>query len=134
MDDVNWQALPDPIKVNGQLLGVAGKFHVQFGLFVIGRNAESDTGQRIARSWLRPGHLTGNHTYAYRSYGNCSFEEFSADMPRAEKVLAGSLNKPHFFRFPQLKEGDTAQKRDQMRGFLAARGYRKAISERAPDY
>jgi hypothetical protein len=124
MDDVNWQALADPMAANALLLRVAKKFRVQFGLFVIGRNAEGETGQAIVSSWKSAGHLIANHTYSHRPYGALTFEEFSADARKAEDILAPYLSKPMLFRFPALKEGNTAEKRDRMREFLRAGGYR----------
>jgi peptidoglycan-N-acetylglucosamine deacetylase len=126
MDDMNWSVLEDPMATNGKLLGVASKYGVQFGLFVVGRNADSETGQKIMRTWRDAGHLIGNHTYSHRPYSSMDFAEFSADVLRADKLLAPVLSKPVFFRFPLLKEGETAEKRDRMREFLAAHEYRNA--------
>jgi hypothetical protein len=53
-----------------------------------------------------------------------SFDEFSGDVLRAGKVLDPVLSRPAFFRFPLLKEGNTPEKRDKMREFLMANGYR----------
>jgi hypothetical protein len=124
MDDVNWQALADPQAANVRLLAAAKKYRVQFGLFVIGRNVESETGQGIVRSWKDAGHMIANHTYSHHAYAVTTFEEFSADMLKAHAVLGPYLSKPLFFRFPALKEGDTAGKRDRFRAFLKDRGYR----------
>jgi hypothetical protein len=100
------------------------KHNVRLALFVIGRNADSETGQSIVRTWQEAGHLIGNHTYSHRNYHAMAFEEFSGDAAHAGKVLASNLGTPRLFRFPMLKEGDTPAKRDRMREFLAVNGYR----------
>jgi peptidoglycan/xylan/chitin deacetylase (PgdA/CDA1 family) len=124
MDDMNWTDLPDPAQANVRLLDVMSKHRVRAALFVVGRNADSDAGHKIVRSWKDAGHLIANHTYSHRMYGGLTFEEFSADVTHAGQVLAKELSEPRFFRFPALKEGNTVEKRDRMRKFLATNGYR----------
>jgi peptidoglycan/xylan/chitin deacetylase (PgdA/CDA1 family) len=124
MDDVNWMRLADPMRANARLLDAMRAHRARLALFVIGRNSDSETGQRIVRTWKTAGHLIGNHTYSHRNYNAVTFEEFSADVIHAGNVLAASLSTPHRLRFPVLKEGDTAEKRDRMREFLARNGYR----------
>jgi hypothetical protein len=124
MDDMHWSRLPDPMAANRKMLEVARKHRVQFALFAIGENAESETGRAIVRSWKDAGHLIGNHTWSHRRYNAISFDEFSTDVLRAEATLGNSLGTPRMFRFPTLAEGDTVEKRENMRGFLQTHGYR----------
>jgi peptidoglycan/xylan/chitin deacetylase (PgdA/CDA1 family) len=124
MDDMNWAQFTDPAAANGRLLAAMRDHRVHLGLFVIGRNADSETGQNIVQSWKQAGHLIGNHTYSHRNYEAVTFEEFSADATHGASMLAGSLGTPSLFRFPVLKEGNTIAKRDRMREFLASNGYR----------
>ncbi len=124
MDDVNWMQLAEPMRANARLLDAMRSHNLRLALFVIGRNADSETGQSIVRTWQEAGHLIGNHTYSHRNYHALTFEEFSGDAAHADKVLASDLGTPRLFRFPVLKEGDTAAKRDRMREFLTAAGYR----------
>jgi len=53
-----------------------------------------------------------------------TFEEFSADVTHADDVLASEMGTHRLFRFPALKEGNTAEKRDRVRDFLAMNRYR----------
>jgi hypothetical protein len=78
----------------------------------------------LIQPWKQAGHLIGNHTYSHRNYESITFEEFSADIMHADRVLASDLATPRLFRFPMLKEGNTAAKRDRMREFLATHHYR----------
>jgi len=93
-------------------------------LFVIGRNAEGDQGRSLVREWRGAGHVVGNHTYSHRNYNAMSFEQFSADVAQAGVLLEPEMDKLRLFRFPMLKEGNTAEKRDAMREYLLAHGYR----------
>jgi len=124
MDDLNWMPLPNPTEINQRLLDAMRNHQARLALFVIGRNADSPTGRALIQPWKDAGHLIGNHTYSHRSYSALTFDEFSADVVHADKVLASDLGTPRLFRFPALKEGDTAVKRDRMRAFLATHHYR----------
>jgi len=124
MDDLNWMPLPNPAEINTRLLDAMRKHQNRLALFVIGRNADSETGRALIQPWKQAGHLIGNHTYSHRSYDALTFDEFSADALHADTVLASDLSKARLFRFPALKEGNTADKRDRMREFLAMHGYR----------
>ncbi len=92
--------------------------------FVCAKYTDSAVGRNLLREWGESGHIVANHTYAHRSYHDCDFTEFSGDVLRAERVLEAIPGFRRYFRFPQLKEGDTAEKRDAMRAFLKQRGYR----------
>jgi peptidoglycan-N-acetylglucosamine deacetylase len=124
MDDVNWTQFPDPLETNARFMEAMAGHRLRLALFVIGRNADNETGQALVRAWKQAGHLIGNHTYSHRNYDGLSFDEFSEDAKRAGSVLNPHLGTLRLFRFPALKEGNTAQKRDAMREFLTAHGYR----------
>jgi hypothetical protein len=124
MDDLNWMPLPNPLEINARLLDAMRNHQARLALFIIGRNADSETGRALIPPWKQAGHLIGNHTYSHRSYDALTFEEFSADVVHADSVLAPYLRTPRLFRFPALKEGNTVAKRDGMREFLATHGYR----------
>lgn len=99
---------------------------VKAAVFVCGKRVDSEEGRRLLGAWDAEGHLIGNHTYTHPFYHSpkISFEEFSQDAARGEDVIRGFKNFQKLFRYPYLKEGDTAEKRDRMRAFLKARGYR----------
>jgi peptidoglycan/xylan/chitin deacetylase (PgdA/CDA1 family) len=124
MDDLNWMPLPNATEINTRLLDAMRSHQARLALFVIGRNADNATGQVLIQPWKQAGHLIGNHTYSHRNYESITFEEFSADIMHADRVLASDLATPRLFRFPMLKEGNTAAKRDRMREFLATHHYR----------
>ena len=128
MDDFNWR---NAVKLtaaerNQAILDTLNANSIKAALFVIGRNIESDEGKQLLAPWNKAGHLIGNHTYSHRNYNASAtvIEEYQQDILRAESLLKDFPRFRKYFRFPMLKEGDTAAKRDAMRTFLERNGYR----------
>lgn len=93
-------------------------------LFVCGMRVDNEQGKKHLLDWDKAGHLIGNHSYSHFFYPRAGFEKFSQDVMKGEAIISGLKNYRKFFRFPYLKEGDTAEKRDQMRAFLNEKNYR----------
>lgn len=128
MDDFNWR---NPVKLtsterNEAILGHLQTSSIKAALFVVGRNIESAEGKQLLSAWDKAGHLIGNHTYSHRNYNapEASIADYQQDILRAEALLKPFPQFRKYFRFPMLKEGDTAAKRDAMRDFFAKHGYR----------
>jgi peptidoglycan-N-acetylglucosamine deacetylase len=130
MDDFN---MLEDVHLTGaersdRILAALRRHGAQAMALVIGRNAETPTGQTILDRWAAAGHVSGNHTYSHRDYHDAATtaEAYVADFERADEVLRGRPGFQKFFRFPMLREGNTAEKRDAMRRALTAAGYRNA--------
>ena len=128
MDDFHWH---NAVKLtaterNQAILDTLHSNSIKAALFVIGRNIDSDEGKQLLTPWDKAGHLIGNHTYSHRNYNASAtvIEEYQQDILRAESLLKDFPRFRKFFRFPLLKEGDTAAKRDAMRTFLERNRYR----------
>ena len=128
MDDFLWQ---NAVKLtaserNESILSTLQSHSMKAALFVVGRNIESPEGKQLLSRWDKAGHLIGNHTYSHRNYNAPAavVAEYQQDILRAEALLKDFPRFRKYFRFPMLKEGDTAAKRDAMRSFLAQHGYR----------
>ena len=128
MDDFHWA---NAVKLtaaerNDAILGGLQANSVKAALFVIGSNIDSEEGKQLLSPWDKAGHMIGNHTYSHRNYNapTTKIEEYEQDILRAEALLKEFPRFRKYFRFPMLKEGDTAAKRDAMRSFLAQHGYR----------
>ena len=87
--------------------------NLKAGAFIAARHVDSETGKSLVREWGTAGHLIANHTYSHWYYHNRSFEEFANDVMRAEAVLKDLPGFTKFFRFPMLKEGNTARAKRQ---------------------
>jgi hypothetical protein len=127
MDDPNLYSGPvlTGVERNNRILSALEKHRVKGVLFVCGKRIDSSEGKSLLASWVAAGHAFGNHSYSHESYGSkeMTFESFSSDVSRAESIIPFVSGHPRWFRFPFLKEGDSALKRDRMRGFLRDRGY-----------
>lgn len=79
--------------------------------------------------WLEAGHELGNHTNRHLDYHRTATAAWLEDAESGRRELAGFLAArgrpaPRFFRFPMLREGDTAEKLDGARAWLAESGQR----------
>lgn len=126
IDDFNWFDIPQMSAEarNRSLLDSLNSHSVKAAIFVCGKFVDNEKGQQLLSAWDKEGHLIGNHSYSHLSYPRASFEQFSQDVLRGEAVINKQSQFSKFFRFPFLKEGETAEKRDRMREFLKANGYR----------
>lgn len=124
MDDARWQIIPEVRRVEAEDRLLSALSKTRAFLFAIGEAVDNEHGKRILNSWSAAGHRIANHTFSHKSLaGASSAAEFEADILRCEDVLRGCSGFRKWFRFPALKEGDTREKRDHVRAFLAQHGY-----------
>ncbi len=128
MDDFAWNnsIRLGPEQRNEAILDTLNRYSVKAALFVTGRHIENQRGKALLADWDKAGHLIANHTYSHRNYNapTMTAAEFQQDILRAEELLKAFPRFRKWFRFPMLKEGDTAAKRDELRTSLAQHGYR----------
>jgi peptidoglycan/xylan/chitin deacetylase (PgdA/CDA1 family) len=129
MDDFRWQDAPrlTADERNRALLeALRSENDLKLALFVAGKNVDNERGKQLLRAWDREGHVIANHTYSHPYYHSrkVTVEDYSADILRCEALIKDYRHFKRLFRFPFLKEGDTADKRDRLRAFLKERGYR----------
>jgi peptidoglycan-N-acetylglucosamine deacetylase len=121
--------------INERILSTLAGHQIKAILFVCGKRIDSPAGRDLVSEWDRAGHLIANHSYSH-FYFNASadtgangsrkitLEQFESDALRNEPLIRGSRHFAPLFRYPFFKEGDTAEKRDGMRAFLADHRYR----------
>lgn len=127
MDDFNWRNAVHltAAERNRAILDVLNANGRKAALFVIGRNADDNDGQTLLRSWDDARHIIGNHSYSHRSLNSeITVAQYQEDIQHAENILKDFKQFRKIFRFPALKEGNTAAKRDGVRAFLKSHGYR----------
>ena len=127
MDDFGWHNAVHLTAEdrNRAILDVLSAQRTKAALFVVGENAEEEQGKTMLKKWDDAGHIIGNHTYSHRSLSSrITIADYEQDILRAEAVLKDFKQFRRMFRYPLLKEGDTAAKRDQVHAFLKAHGYR----------
>jgi peptidoglycan/xylan/chitin deacetylase (PgdA/CDA1 family) len=97
--------------------------------FVVGSGLVDDPDvQQALRIWLDAGMNIGSHTYMHPSLTDVTAEAYIHDIALNEPVLAKYAGKRdwHWFRYPYLYEGDTLEKRHEVRSWLHAHHYRIA--------
>ncbi len=127
MDD--FRLTDDPLlsgkEKDERILKTLAKNKVDIALFVIGSEAEKPLSAQRLAVWNRTNHIIANHTYSHAPYNRIAFQKFSEDILNAETVLSKYQRFQKYFRFTMLKEGDTQDKRDQLRTFLKRQGYKQ---------
>lgn len=129
MDDFHWNSslkLTPQERNRAILEALKSRGDLKAALFVAGKNAESETGKALLREWDRAGHMIGNHSYSHPQLNSTrvTASVFNADIQRSEDILKEFPRFQKSFRFPYLKEGESAAERDEVRAFLRQRGYR----------
>lgn len=97
--------------------------------FVTGNDLPGDPdSQQALRVWVETGMNIGNHTWSHPSLTTSTPAAFEQDIALNEPILRAYAGKRdwHWFRYPYLEEGETSGKRDAVRGWLQAHGYRIA--------
>ena len=92
---------------------------LQTVFFAEGMYLDNEKGKQILSAWA-------NHTYSHRSYNKpaTSYEYFVSDFLKNDSLIKPYSTYTKMFRFPYLKEGETAEKRDKFRTFLKSQGYK----------
>ena len=91
----------------------------------------------ILQAWHAAGEPLGNHTWSHPELDKLSAEDYEANIARNEPLLrqVDAGGDWHWFRYPFLEEGNTVAKREAVRGWLDAHGYRVAeVSMDFQDY
>src|SRR5580658_2317103 len=110
---------------NSRILKALDGRNIKAALFVCGMRVDEFDGSKLLSAWDQAGHMICNHSYSHLNYcGQTSYADFAVDFLKNEKIIAPYHNKALLFRYPFLKEGDTADKRDRFRTLLKESGYR----------
>jgi peptidoglycan/xylan/chitin deacetylase (PgdA/CDA1 family) len=108
--------------------------------FVIGSRVDDDRDhEESVRLWVRAGYQIGNHTFSHKGLATVTADFFESDILADEAVLkefAPPGQDWHWFRYPNLSEGDTMAKKEAVRAFLLnmPNGQNYRIAEVTVDY
>ena len=109
-----------------QMLATFKKHHIVgvYG-FINAGTVHKENGMAVLQKWVDDGQLLGNHTYTHENPSKISTQAYIRNIkendPILEKLMKGKNYK--YFRYPFLAEGNTAEKRDAIRNYLASQGY-----------
>ncbi len=121
--------LLSPQQRNAAMLAVLAKHQVKAALFVTAAHgADRPEGNVLARDWGAAGHAIGNHTMTHPDLNSdaVSLAQYQQEILDCDAIIRSMPGYRKWYRFTFLREGKTADKRDGMRSFLAAQGYRNA--------
>lgn len=128
MDDPNiyfesrmkWQ------EANKRILSALEDHKLKAALFVCGKRIDQPEAKGLVAQWDDAGHLICNHSYSHLMFTDpaITYDQFSSDFLRNEPLIAPYRHRTQLFRYPFLKEGDTAEKRDRFRALLKSNGYK----------
>lgn len=97
--------------------------------FVNAVKLESDAdAQQAMQTWVDAGMNIGSHTWSHIPLSGNTAAAFEKEIAQNEPALAkyAGTRDWHWFRYPFLWEGDTLDKRREVRAFLREHGYRVA--------
>lgn len=110
------------------LLTVLGNHGIQAVGLVTWNNLRGSADRALLEQWLDAGHELGNHSDHHLDYTRSDIETYVADIEKGRAQLAELLAERgetvRFFRFPFLREGNTPEKLQAMRLYLAQSGQR----------
>jgi peptidoglycan/xylan/chitin deacetylase (PgdA/CDA1 family) len=92
------------------------------------RTEEEPESTAMLDHWRAAGLPLGNHAWSHMNFATHTTAEFEQDVLKGEGVVADRMKGRdwHWFRYPNLSEGDTPDKKAAARKLLADRGYRIA--------
>jgi len=124
----------DAAQRNAAILRQLAAAHIKSILFVTRTDADPARNALI-RAWGDAGHEIGNHTATHPDFDRLSLEAFEQELLVCDAAIRDMPGFKRRFRFPYLKEGNTAAKRDGFREFLDAQGYQPGpVSVDASDW
>lgn len=118
-----------PQERNAAMLAALAKHRVKAALFVTcGNGADRPEGAALARAWGKAGHVVGNHTMTHLDLNGekTTLARYQQEVRDCDRIVSTLPGYRKWFRYTYLREGNTPEKRDGMKGFLREQGYRNA--------
>ena len=83
-------------------------------------------GKQLIQAWGQSGHLIGNHSALHQNLNkeNVTLKDYLHSIEHADAVLKTLPNYTRIYRYPFLKEGNSAEKRDAVYQWLEQHQYR----------
>jgi peptidoglycan-N-acetylglucosamine deacetylase len=99
-----------------------------YGFINAGKLEQVPADVEVLNLWRAAGFPLGNHTYTHPSLNKITAKDFEQNIEKNEAELKSLMDGEdwHWLRYPFLDEGDTAEKRREVRAYLKSHGYRIA--------
>ncbi len=124
-DGLNPATNPEASSINQSLLAVLAKKNVKAIIYPsLAKTGQAD-GIALVANWGKNGHRIGNHSEAHISLNKADTDlaVYIEGIANAQKTFSQLDGWVPRYRFPYLKEGDTVEKRDGVRDWLAEHQY-----------
>ena len=119
----------DRLTVADTIIAALTRHHAPaFGFVNGGFGTDDAHSPTVLAHWRAAGLPLGNHTFDHRNLAQSSAVAFVKQVEKNEATIAPLMQGKDWkwFRYPFLSEGDTAEKRDAVRGWLTQHGYKAA--------
>jgi peptidoglycan/xylan/chitin deacetylase (PgdA/CDA1 family) len=123
--------LTDPIdrqRTTRALLDALDRHRIRAVGLVTAERIRGPDDEALLLEWIDRGHELGNHSSGHLDLTTTPIDAYVADVEKGRARLAAILARREkalrFFRFPFLREGDTPEKLDALRAYLAKSGQR----------
>ncbi|MBU3847008.1 MAG: polysaccharide deacetylase family protein [Candidatus Acinetobacter avistercoris] len=136
-DGLNPQFKSQALIINQNILDQLKKHQIQTIIFPSLIKIGDYQGKQIIEKWGKSGHIIGNHSALHQNlnHANVSVSSYIQSIRDAETILKTLTNFQLIYRYPFLKEGDTLDKRDQVRHWLIQNNYQNGgVSIDASDW
>ncbi|MEH0152588.1 polysaccharide deacetylase family protein [Limibacter armeniacum] len=110
---------------NSMILNALDSAKIKTVFFVKTDNKSTDKGKYLLETWNNKGHLIANHTSSHPNFNrdDINAEDFRVQLLKADSLISTYSNYVKLFRFPYLKEGNTATEVDSIRQIMKYYGY-----------
>lgn len=108
------------------LLSTLDKHGIKAALFVCGKRINNAAGSELIGKWDSRGHMICNHSFSHSYFPSTkiTLTDYEEDFHACDSIIRKYKNYTKLYRFPFLKEGNTAEKRDGFRNFLSVQNYK----------
>lgn len=111
-----------PTRAKKLIAGLKNAKVKEVAFFSVSHKIDEEGKSRL-RSFAKAGHIIANHTHTHPNFNDLTGDEYVKDFVTADTILSKYPNYKEWFRFPFLREGNEASKRDMMRAKLNEMGY-----------
>lgn len=90
---------------------------------------QTELQSRILKEWKNNGYLLGNHTFLHNDLAKVSTQDYIQDIEKNESTLIDfvhNISELKIFRYPYLMEGNSLEKRYDIRSYFVKRNYKIA--------
>lgn len=89
--------------------------------FAIGKSVSTER-EELLRNFVRQGHVLGNHSFSHPDLNKTYSDDYTADIENCQSIIE-PLGGKKYFRYPYLRWGNNAERKDSVRKWLDTNGY-----------